>query len=146
MLSDTRAIAVGTRITTLNQQLPLAMHWVDGIWTEQPFPLAGQAFLNTLVAASGETAWFAGGALTQEGTFVQQPLRFFWNGTAWQRVATPFDDPVGEPGRCVCAEVTLGRRNLADAPDGRRFERQRRAKLCCCVGEGRALPDPPGVI
>jgi Tol biopolymer transport system component len=121
MLSDTRAIAVGTRITTLNQQLPLAMHWVDGIWTEQPFPLAGQAFLNTLVAAGGETAWVAGGALTQEGTFVQQPLLFFWNGTAWQRVVTPFDDREGTVfGSLVAADGALWLTGSVVDPGNRR--------------------------
>jgi hypothetical protein len=82
---------------------PYAEHWDGSAWSATPVPL-GQVFTSQLVklrgaAAIGPGDAWAVGHVDDVGSLAALTLAYRWDGSQWNRVATPNPAPPGEGDR-----------------------------------------------
>ena len=105
----------------LDNPVSLIMHWNGATWTQVPSPNPGLSQINTVAAASADSAWaigYFGSGTSRSLTEVLMILH--WNGAAWTRCPTRAPDWTARYIDSVAA--CAGRQRL-----GGRRHRQRQA-------------------
>jgi hypothetical protein len=81
----------------ISGDMPLAMHWHDGIWTAQHIPAEQQTWLKTLLVAGPTNVWAGGTQVHADPENLDyMPTLYHWDGNIWQQHPTLIDAYAGQ--------------------------------------------------